>query len=97
MFDRDVRGIGCGVPSVVDLERGVVYTVENIPSWREVPLKDELERRYGVPAYVNNDANAFTTPQGVLVRFVRGPDGQVRAVTVSVERVRDLRFERVER
>ncbi len=60
VFDRDVRGIGCGVPSLVDLERGVVYTVENIPSWREVPLKDELERRYGVPAHVNNDANAFT-------------------------------------
>jgi glucokinase len=60
VFDGEVRGIGCGVPSVVDLERGVVYTVENIPSWREVPLKDELERRYGVPAYVNNDANAFT-------------------------------------
>lgn len=59
VFDGEVRGIGCGVPSVVDLERGVVYTVENIPSWREVPLKDELERRYAVPAYVNNDANAF--------------------------------------
>jgi glucokinase len=54
-----VAGIGCGVPSVVDVERGVVYGVENIPSWREVPLKEELERRYGVPAYINNDANAF--------------------------------------
>jgi glucokinase len=59
IFDAEVTGIGCGVPSVVDVERGVVYGVENIPSWREVPLKDELERRYGVPAYVNNDANAF--------------------------------------
>jgi glucokinase len=59
LFDDEVAGIGCGVPSVVDLERGVVYGVENIPSWVEVPLKDELERRYGVPAYVNNDANAF--------------------------------------
>lgn len=59
VFDDEVAGIGCGVPSVVDLERGVVYNVENIPAWREVPLKDELESRYGVPAYVNNDANAF--------------------------------------
>ena len=42
------------------------------------------------PAY----ADAFTTPQGVLVRFVRGGDGRVRALTVSVERVRDLRFDR---
>ena len=61
VFDGDVVGIGCGVPSVVDVESGVVYSVENIPSWREVPLKDELESRYGVPAYINNDANAFAT------------------------------------
>jgi len=59
VFDDEVTGIGCGVPSVVDVATGVVYAVENIPSWREVPLKADLERRYGVPAYVNNDANAF--------------------------------------
>lgn len=58
-FDDGVTGIGCGVPSVVDLERGIVHRVENIPAWREVPLKADLERRYGVPVYVNNDANAF--------------------------------------
>jgi glucokinase len=52
-------GIGIGVPSVVDVERGIVYAVENIPAWREVPLKEKLESRYGCPAYVNNDANAF--------------------------------------
>ncbi|MGH9362543.1 MAG: ROK family protein, partial [Thermoanaerobaculia bacterium] len=59
VFDDEVTGIGCGVPSVVDVERGVVYTVENIPSWQEVPLRAELEGRYGVPATINNDANAF--------------------------------------
>ena len=59
VFDEEVAGIGFGVPSVVDVDRGIVYAVENIPSWQEVPLKEELERRYGVPAYINNDANAF--------------------------------------
>ncbi|HEX9732813.1 MAG TPA: ROK family protein [Thermoanaerobaculia bacterium] len=59
VFDGDVAGIGCAVPSVVDVERGIVYAVENIPSWRQVHLKDELERRFGVPALVNNDAKAF--------------------------------------
>lgn len=59
VFDREVAGIGVGVPSVVDVERGIVYSVENIKSWREVPLKEELERRYKVPACINNDANAF--------------------------------------
>ena len=52
-------GIGFCVPSMVDVDTGVVYSVANIPSWREVPLKDELERRYGVRSFINNDANAF--------------------------------------
>ncbi len=59
VHDDGVVGIGCGVPSQVDVERGIVYSVENIPSWREVPLKDRLEERYGVVAWINNDANAF--------------------------------------
>ena len=56
---RDVDGIGIGVPSVVDLETGIVYDVQNIPSWREVPLKSILEERYSIPVLVNNDANCF--------------------------------------
>jgi glucokinase len=59
VFDDEVAAIGCGVPSVVDVERGVVYSVENIPSWKEVHLAERLESRYGVPASINNDANAF--------------------------------------
>jgi len=54
-----VRGIGIGVPSVVDVEQGIVYSVENIPSWQEVHLKQILEARYRVPVQVNNDANCF--------------------------------------
>jgi glucokinase len=43
----------------VDLETGIVYDVQNIPSWQEVPLKSILEERYAVPVLVNNDANCF--------------------------------------
>ncbi len=57
--DDSVVGIGCGVPSLVDVELGIVYSVENIPSWHEVALKERLEERYGVDAFINNDANAF--------------------------------------
>lgn len=54
-----IKGIGIGVPSVVDVDTGVVYDVQNIPSWTEVPMKDLLETRYDVPVHVNNDANCF--------------------------------------
>jgi glucokinase len=54
-----IDAIGIGVPSVVDLQTGVVYDVQNIPSWQAVPLKSILEERYAVPVLVNNDANCF--------------------------------------
>ncbi|MDP4149371.1 MAG: ROK family protein [Bacteroidota bacterium] len=59
LMDKDVSAIGIGVPSVVDPERGIVYDVQYIPSWKEVPLKQWMEDRYRVPVLVNNDANCF--------------------------------------
>lgn len=55
----EVTGIGVGVPSVVDHQQGIVYNVANIPSWQEVHLKAILEKEFGVPVAVNNDANCF--------------------------------------
>ncbi len=59
VFDNNVAGIGIGVPSLVDVSKGIVYKVQKIPSWREVHLKDILEGHFGVKVYVNNDANCF--------------------------------------
>lgn len=58
-FDDSVLGIGIGVPSVVDVKRGIVYDVQNIPSLREVRLKAILQEEFKVHVYVNNDANCF--------------------------------------
>ena len=54
-----VEKIGIGVPSVVDVKRGIVYDTQNIPSWTVVPLKEYLEDRFHVPVAVNNDANCY--------------------------------------
>lgn len=56
---EDTFGIGIGVPSVVDTKEGVVYDVQNIPAWKEVPLKKILEQEVKLPVYINNDANCF--------------------------------------
>jgi glucokinase len=66
VFDDSVVGIGCGVPSVVDVDEGIVFDVENIPSWKEMPLKAALEDRFAVPASINNDANAFAVGEHVF-------------------------------
>lgn len=59
MITPDVEKIGIGVPSVVDIEKGIVYDAANIPSWKEVHLKRFLEERFGLPVSVNNDANCY--------------------------------------
>ena len=61
LIGAGIEGIGVGVPSVVDLKGGVIYDVQNIPSWKKIPLKALLEERYRIPSYVNNDANCFAT------------------------------------
>lgn len=55
----NIRNIGIGVPSVVDTVNGIVYNAVNIPSWKEVYLKDFLESAFGIPVFVNNDVNCF--------------------------------------
>ena len=59
LMSPEVTSIGIGVPSVVDSVQGIVYNVANIPSWKEVHLKEQLEREFGIPVAVNNDANCF--------------------------------------
>jgi len=55
-----IKGIGIGVPSVVDVENGIVFNVTNIPAWKRVPLKEILENEFHVAVRVNNDVNCFT-------------------------------------
>ena len=59
LINKEVRAMGIGVPSVVDIENGIVYDVQNIPSWKKVELKKLMEERYRLPVLVNNDANCF--------------------------------------
>ena len=48
--------IGVGVPSQVEWSTGAVLASVNIPL-ADVPLREELGRRFGVPVYVDNDAS----------------------------------------
>jgi len=59
VFRNEIAGIGIGVPGLVDIEKGIIYDVQNIPSWKEVHLKEILEEKFKLPVYINNDANCF--------------------------------------
>mgnify|MGYP003112677123 CR=1 FL=1 len=62
LWDANIEGIGIGVPSVVDVEKGIVYDVQNIPSWKEVPLKQILENEFGKPVFINKEAFLLRLP-----------------------------------
>jgi glucokinase len=47
--------VGIGVPSVVDWQTGHVRATVNLPL-HDVPLRDVLRERLGLPVYVDNDA-----------------------------------------
>ena len=49
--------VGCGIPGIVDYERGVVYRSPNLPQWRDVPIRDKIAGVVGLPVVVDNDAN----------------------------------------
>lgn len=49
-------GIGCGGP--LDRARGLILSPPNLPGWDEFPVVNIVEERLGVPALLDNDANA---------------------------------------
>ena len=57
-WDDTVEAVGVCAPGPLDPRRGVVLNPPEWPGWRDVPLRALLERRFGVPVRVDNDANA---------------------------------------
>lgn len=53
-----LAGIGIGSPGPLDPARGVIVAPRNLPCWRDYPLAAEVERAFGLPARLDNDANA---------------------------------------
>ena len=54
----DLRAVGVAVPGHVAIDAGRVVVAGNLTGWADVPLRDLLARRLGVPAWVDQDANA---------------------------------------
>ncbi len=52
-------GIGVGCPGPLDLDKGVILQAPNL-SWRDVPLKETLEKRFKCPTVIANDVDAGT-------------------------------------
>lgn len=62
-----VEALGIGVPGFVDVQRGVVHELTNVPGWKEVPVRNMLTASTGLPCFAENDANAMC-----FAEFVHG-------------------------
>lgn len=54
----DIAAVGIGAPGPLDIPRGVLTEPPNLPGWHNVPLKQIIEDEMGIPAHLENDANA---------------------------------------
>jgi glucokinase len=60
------EAVGVGVPSQIEFATGRVMSSVNIPL-EGVSLREELGRRFGVPVFVDNDANCAALAEAQLV------------------------------
>jgi predicted NBD/HSP70 family sugar kinase len=54
---ESLLGIGVGVPGVVDIEDGRVVKYARFPGMAGYPLREIIEKRFGVPVHVHNNTS----------------------------------------
>ena len=54
--DVTAVGVSCGGP--LDAKRGVILSPPNLPDWDDVHITEMLQNRFGIGAYLCNDADA---------------------------------------
>lgn len=58
IFNSNIRGIGVGISGIIQSDKGIIKNTINIP-WKDVPLRQILEKEFNVPVFINNDSNCF--------------------------------------
>ncbi|MBM3254758.1 MAG: ROK family protein [Candidatus Omnitrophica bacterium] len=58
--NKDILGVGLGLPGPIDVKRGLVHFLPNIPGWRKVYLKNKLEKMTGLSVFLDNDAKLMS-------------------------------------
>jgi glucokinase len=50
-------GLGIGIPGIIDIQRGTLYSAANLPGWDGYQAREDLEARLGTAVILENDAN----------------------------------------
>ncbi len=55
--NEQVKAIGMASPGPLDPHTGTILATPNIPEWKNFPVAPKLSQHFGVPTYLDNDAN----------------------------------------
>lgn len=52
-----IAGIGIGAPGPLNPVSGIILEAPNLPGWINMPLRNMISARFGLPTFLGNDAN----------------------------------------
>jgi glucokinase len=55
---EQIAAIGVATPGTMDIPAGVILDPPNLKPWRNVPVRDHIQRAFNLPTAFQNDANA---------------------------------------
>lgn len=59
----EIEAIGIGVPGFVNFSSGTIHHLTNVPGWINIPLRNLVRERVGLPVVVDNDANCMAVAE----------------------------------
>jgi len=57
-YKSSLEGVGLALGGIVNSRKGIVYWPQPPDSYVALPLGDYLQKKFGLPVYIENDANA---------------------------------------
>ncbi len=53
----ELLGIGLCLPGLIDVDKGIAISSTNMPHWKQVPIRDLLEREFKTPVLMDRSMN----------------------------------------
>jgi len=51
-----ITGVGIAAAGACEVSSGVISSSPNLPGWHDIPLRDIIQRQFGIATYLDNDA-----------------------------------------